>query len=81
MKAFNKIIFTIKEAFSGLAKNLPKSIIQLAVCFVSLTFFSFIYGVNANVQDVAKNMRSQIEISIFLKDDISDKDLMSKVCK
>lgn len=71
---FNKLIFTIKESFSGIAKSFSKSVIQFLVCFVSLTFFSFVYGVNLNVQNVAENMRSQIEISIFLKDDISDED-------
>lgn len=74
MKFINKVLFTFKESFSGLFKNFHKSIIQFAVCFVSLTFFSVIYGVNLNVQNVSSNMRSEIEISIFLKDDISDND-------
>lgn len=77
MRFINKCLFTIKEAFSGLVKNFPKTIIQFAVCFVSLTFFSVIFGINLNVQNAAENMRSQIEISVFLKDNIDNSEFLA----
>lgn len=77
MNTLNKILFTAKESFQGLFKNLAKTFIQFLVCFVSLVFFSVVFGIYYNVQDVAKGMRDKIEISIFLKDDATNEQILN----
>lgn len=76
MRTFNKIIFALKESFLGIFKNLSRTFIQFLVCFISLVFFSVVFGVYYNVQDLAKGMKDKIEISVFIKDDASSEEIL-----
>lgn len=77
MNTFNKIIFALKESWTGLYKNFSKSFIQFLVCFVSLVFFSVVFAVYYNVQDLAKGMKEKIEISVFIKDDATSEEILN----
>lgn len=76
MNTINKILFTTKESAIGLIKNFSKTFIQFLVCFVSLVFFSVVFGIYYNVQDVADGMRDKIEISVFLKDEATAEEIL-----
>ena len=76
MRTLNKILFILKESFSGIGQNLPKTFIQFLVCFVSLIFFGVVFGTYYNVQDVANNMKNEIEISVFIKDDATHQQIL-----
>ena len=76
MRTFNKILFILKESFSGIGRNLSKTFIQFLVCFVSLVFFGVVFGAYYNVQEVANNMKNEIEISVFIKDDATHEQIL-----
>lgn len=76
MRTFNKIKFAFKESITGIAKNFSKTFIQFLVCFISLVFFSVVFGIYYNVQDVAKGMKDKIEISVFVKDDATNQEIL-----
>lgn len=75
MRTFNKILFAFKESATGIGKNFSKAFIQFLVCFISLVFFSVVFGVYYNVQDVAKGMKDKIEISVFVKEDATNDEI------
>lgn len=77
MNTFNKILFALKESWAGLYKNFSKSFIQFLVCFVSLVFFSVVFAVYYNVQDLANGMKEKIEISVFVKDDATSEEILN----
>ena len=77
MHTFNKILFALKESWTGLYKNFSKSFIQFLVCFVSLVFFSVVFAVSYNVQDLAKGMKEKIEISVFIKNDATSEEILN----
>lgn len=77
MLFFNKVKFVIKESLNGVFKNFSKSFIQFLVCFISLTFFSVVAGFYFNIQNLAKDMRNKIEISVFLQDNVSSSDVFT----
>lgn len=77
MHTFNKILFALKESWTGLYKNFSKSFIQFLVCFVSLVFFSVVFAVSYNVQNLAKDMKEKIEISVFIKNDATPEDILN----
>lgn len=76
MRTFNKIKFAFKESITGIVKNFSKTFIQFLVCFISLVFFSVVFGIYYNVQDVAKGMKDKIEISVFVKDDATNQEIL-----
>lgn len=77
MNTLNKVLFALKEAWTGLYKNFAKSFIQFLVCFVSLVFFSVVFGVYYNIQELANNMKNKIEISVFIKDDATADEILN----
>lgn len=77
MNTFNKILFSMKESCTGLYRNFAKSFIQFLVCFVSLVFFSVVFGVYYNVQNLANDMKNKIEISVFIKDDATADEILN----
>lgn len=77
MNTFNKILFALKESWTGLYTNFSKSFIQFLVCFVSLVFFSVVFAISYNVQDVAKDMKEKIEISVFIKNDATAEEILN----
>lgn len=76
MRTFNKILFVLKESFTGIGRNFSKTFIQFLVCFISLVFFGVVFGVYYNVQDAANNMKNEIQISVFIKDDATGEQLL-----
>lgn len=77
MNTFNKILFALKESWTGLYKNFAKTFIQFLVCFVSLVFFSVVFSIYYNVQDLANGMKEKIEISVFIKDDATSEEILN----
>ena len=76
MRTINKVLFAFKEATKGIVKNFSKTFLQFLICFISLVFFSVVFGIYYNVQDVAKDMKDKIEISVFVRDDATEKEIL-----
>lgn len=77
MYLFNKFKFVIKESVLGITKNISKSFLQLLICFISLFFFSIVFGAYINIQNTASSMRDKLEISIFISDDATNEQIIA----
>ena len=72
-----KLSFFIAEAFIGMKRSSLMITVSLATVFISLLIFGFFLILNLNLVKFTSFLNSKLEIRVFLKDDLTKKEVRS----
>tara|TARA_B100000427_G_scaffold104505_1_gene86551 strand:+ start:5834 stop:6721 length:888 start_codon:yes stop_codon:yes gene_type:complete len=72
-----KLSFFIAEAFIGMKRSSLMITVSLATVFISLLIFGFFLILNLNLVEFTSFLNSKLEIRVFLKDDLTKKEVRS----
>tara|TARA_Y100000591_G_C21812025_1_gene688475 strand:+ start:85 stop:972 length:888 start_codon:yes stop_codon:yes gene_type:complete len=72
-----KLSFFITEAFIGMKRSSLMITVSLATVFISLLIFGFFLILNLNLVKFTSFLNSKLEIRVFLKDDLTKKEVRS----
>lgn len=64
--------FVIKEGFAGFFRSKMQTVITVAVSFISLLLLSIFCTVTISFFDVIKEIRSQVEVEVFLGESVAE---------
>ena len=77
MFMIRKLSFFITEAFIGMKRSSLMITVSLATVFISLLIFGFFLILNLNLVKFTSFLNSKLEIRVFLKDDLTKKEVRS----
>ncbi len=77
MFMIRKLSFFIAEAFIGMKRSSLMITVSLATVFISLLIFGFFLILNLNLVEFTSFLNSKLEIRVFLKDDLTKKEVRS----